>query len=423
MRRAIQIGLLLLLLAGCGQAPKAPSSTNRALALPRRPFPQHTLYTAGTIKPNHLGQDELDAATAAFYEQWKGQYLRSGCGDGRYYVQPTGGGGMDPNTISISEGHGYGMIIAVLMAGYDPQAQAYLDGLYYFFKDHPSTFSPYLMAWNQVAGCSNGPGGDDSATDGDLDIAYALLLADRQWGSAGAIDYRGEALQVIQAIKEHEVNPEYGQLMLGDWVTTTETLYFYATRPSDFMLDHLRAYGAASGDPRWSEVLSTTIELVQLVQGQYSTATGLLPDFIQDINTSPRPADPGFLEGPTDGQYAYNACRTPWRLGTDYLLYGEPATRAALGPINAWVRANTGEDPQRIVDGYDLAGNPVSDYNALAFVAPLGVGAMVAGRPVGDGEYYGDTLKLLCMLVMSGNWWSPDEVGAPSFAYLPVVRR
>ena len=32
------------------------------------------------------------------------------------------------------------------------------------------------------------PGGTDSAFDGDCDIAYALLLADAQWGSAGAID-------------------------------------------------------------------------------------------------------------------------------------------------------------------------------------------------------------------------------------------
>ena len=42
------------------------------------------------------------------------------------------------------------------------------------------------MAWAQNQSCQN-VSGPDSATDGDLDIAYALLLADRQWAINGAI--------------------------------------------------------------------------------------------------------------------------------------------------------------------------------------------------------------------------------------------
>ena len=45
-----------------------------------------------------------------------------------------------------------------------------------------------------------------SATDGDLDIAFGLLLADKQWGSAGAINYLAEARKVIAAIKMFEMN-------------------------------------------------------------------------------------------------------------------------------------------------------------------------------------------------------------------------
>jgi len=45
--------------------------------------------------------------------------------------------------------------------------------------------------------CATPPGDFDSAADGDLDIAYALLLADRQWGSCGTVNYLLEAQRVL----------------------------------------------------------------------------------------------------------------------------------------------------------------------------------------------------------------------------------
>ena len=40
-------------------------------------------------------------------------------------------------------------------------------------------------------------GGDDSAFDGDADIAYGLLLAHAQWGSDGSVNYAADASTVI----------------------------------------------------------------------------------------------------------------------------------------------------------------------------------------------------------------------------------
>jgi endo-1,4-beta-D-glucanase Y len=48
---------------------------------------------------------------------------------------------------TVSEAHGYGMILAVLMAGYDDKAKEYFDGMYWYYKAHPSEITPYLMAW------------------------------------------------------------------------------------------------------------------------------------------------------------------------------------------------------------------------------------------------------------------------------------
>jgi hypothetical protein len=62
----------------------------------------------------------------------------------------------------------------------------------------------------------------------------------------------------------------------------------------------------------------------------------------------------------------------------------------------------------------------------MCFVAPFGVSAMVdAGNQTwlnrvwdavvatGPSGYYGDTVKMLSMIAMSGNWWTPEAAPCP----------
>jgi endo-1,4-beta-D-glucanase Y len=393
---------------------------------PLRAFPQHTPYAAGSIRPDHITQEEMDRVVAQTYDEWKTMYIRQGCDEGRYYLHTnisTGGGSQ---TISISEGHGYGMVITALMAGHDPEARTIFDGMVLFLRDHPSSGDPALMAWNQVEGCTDldGNGTTASATDGDMDIAYALLLADAQWGSDGAVNYRDEAVKTINAIMAQEVNPASLTLQLGDWVNLDNPVHYHATRSSDWMIGHLRAFLAATGDQRWQQVIDNTYATLSTIQTNYSPATGLLPDFVVDTNASPHPADSGFLEGDWDGRYSYNACRFPWRIGTDFMINGEARAKAALAPFNAWIQQASGGDPARIDSGYALDGSMGDQrrYTDLSFVAPIGVSAMagaenqqwlnslwdfIVARPVRDGGYYDNTLKMMSLIVISGNWWQP----------------
>lgn len=318
------------------------------------------------------------------------------------------------------------MMIMALMAGYDSTAKTRFDGLYRFFKDHLTQKDPPLplMAWLQVEkGCRTRDSG--TATDGDLDIAYALLLADKQWGSDGDIDYLQEAINVINAIMDKEINREAWLPFLanGDEEWLSKARYKYGTRPSGFIGDHMRAFESATGDTRWSDVIDAIYTLIVTMQTNYSPLTGLLPDFVQDTNTAPRPVSRDYLEGRWDGQYSWNACRVPWRLGTDYLTSGDTRALDALDKINAWIREKTGERPSQIVSGYTRGGKPFgNELHPMAFVAPFGVGAMVSmdnqewldriwnltvNRPRRMEDYYGNTLKLLAMITMSGNWWQP----------------
>ncbi|MFN2377527.1 MAG: glycosyl hydrolase family 8 [Candidatus Binatia bacterium] len=392
-----------------------------------RPFGSHPMtYAAGSILPNHLSQAALDQAVRDFYDDWKAEYLTETCGAGRYVVLTSVGSG----NLTVSEGHGYGMMLAALMAGHDPAAQDIFDGMFAYFTEHPTATHDRLMSWKQSNSC-NDVDGNNSATDGDLDIAFALLLADKQWGSCGSIDYAAEALAVLEAVLDGDVDAGHAFTLLGDWVTAGVPPYDTSTRSSDFMTGHFASFEAATAETAWGDLRDSLYGIVSSVQASHSAGVGLVPDFIVAPATSPAPAAPGFLEGPRDGMYSYNACRVPWRLATDYVTSGDARAKAALDPLNAWIRTKTGNDPSAIGAGYELDGDAIAgtDYTSMAFTAPFGVGAMVdagnqawlnavwnkvAATPLSAENYYENTLKLLSMIVMSGNWWAPETVGAPT---------
>ena len=381
------------------------------------PFPQHAPYTAGAIKPA-LSQSALDQATKSFYDGWKAAYLVNGCQTNHDYIKY-----QDTGAITVSEAHGYGMVIFALMAGYDTNAQIYFDGMYRFFTNHQSAITPYLMGWQEYPGCVFASGGDDSATDGDMDIGYALLLADRQWGSSGAINYLAEARKVMVALMKGDINTNVWSVKLGDWSDSSDANFFYGTRPSDFMMDHFRAYQIFSGNTNWSRVVDKCYSIIATIQATNSPVTGLIPDFVAHVNTTPAPAPKNYLEASTDPAYSYNSCRVPWRVATDYLVSGDPRAKTALDKINSWIQEKVSGNPANIKAGYNITnGTQLVSYSDNAFTAPFAVGAMVnatnqvwlnklwtniVSQSVASGQYYDNTIKMLDLIVLSGNWWTP----------------
>ena len=414
----ISLVVVLLPLLSSLDTPNTPPTPTAAP--PTRPFPQHRPYHDGSILPDHISRAAMDDSVRSFYRQWKQRYVRKGCQDGESYIWFEGTRG--PNQ-SVSEGQGYGMTIVALMAGYDAEARATYDELFRYYKSHPCKTSPYLMAWQQDKKCRNTDG--SSATDGDLDIAYSLLLADAQWGSGGPIPYREEALEMILAILHQEVNGVTFSFLLSN-DSRPDSKDYYDMRSSDFMPDHLRAFRAASGDLRWDTAIDNNYRLFQYLQDTYSPEAGLVPDFIRKIRGDGHavPAQPHYLESSYDGSYNFNACRVPWRIATDYLLYGDQRSAAFLEKINRWIQQTTKGNPDNISAGYNLAGEDMRqrNYEALCFIAPFAVSAMTGREnqpwlnkvwdymvhfPLHGFDYYDNSIKMLDMIVLSGNYWAP----------------
>lgn len=474
--------LLVFLFIGCNNSltdigdPEGNNVLSRSAAstaATAKPFPQELNYP-GTTKPEGLSQSQLNSDVTDLYDAWKDEYLGmtnfwGGAYDkcdgtdltgarsfNAYYIKAEANGDIDGwadhvEVISQSEAHGYGMITFVLMAGYDPEARGIFDNMYRLYRNLPSNTNSDLMSWALPGHFLNSPL-QASATDGDMDVAYALLLAHEQWGGSPyvgpnipSISYYDAALKIINALKENNLYTDEGthfpRLGIGD---NTGNYYKYrATRSSDFMLSHLDLYQRATKDDIWTDVRDNILSIVSHVQSTYSPETGLMPDFMGNkgsfnVNIQTFDGVSDEAGGKYDDSYFYNGCRFPWRFALSYAHEQHSGAKTALGKINTWLKREYGTgnsfNAAGIKAGYHLNGevnnhedNPEWDapWDDNSFTAPFMAGLMVGDhakemRKIWDAvkgfqppdqygtNYYPNTLKLLSMLLVSGNWWAPE---------------
>ena len=280
--------------------------------------------------------------TVSFYTKWKDKYIIKNpySDDDRYYVQYSEETYSDTHTetaVTVSEAHGYGMLITASMSAHDTEAHDIFDGMYRFYKEHTSSISGNLMAWQQSDNGSAliNSNGNDSASDGDIDIAYSF-------------------------------------------------------------------------------------EIITSFTDEYKT--GLLPDFIikgKNNNFVPAPAD--FLESENDGSYYYNSCRCPWRISMDYLINKEPRALKYAQSISSFFCETSNGEPMDILAGYTLDGKALEDYNDLCFLVPVLTASACTDNTewhdavrnavveYDDDVYFGDTIKMLCLIIDDGGWIVPES--------------
>ncbi len=417
MRKVLLASLAFVFATAFGQMPFL-ANEQAAAANEARPFPQQQNFT-GIIKPNHVNQASLNTAVSSYYDYWKGKYLKNNLSSlpGGYYVKGeiTGSaGGFTP--LGTSEGQGFGMIITVLMAGYDSQAQTIYNGLFKTARAYKSSVNSALMGW-VVADHANAQGNFSSATDGDLDIAYSLILAHHQWGSSGTINYLQEAKTMINAIKASNVTNQ-NRLNLGDW----DSKNALNSRPSDWMFSHLRAFHEVTGDNTWLNVIDALYTAYSQVSDNYASSTGLISDFI--VANPAKPAPEWYLnEFKETNQYYYNASRVPFRVVMDYAFYGETRAKNIADKMAVWIKGKTGGSVSNVKAGYSLSGNALNSYSSAVFTAPLISAATTKSghqtwvnngwdwMKTAKSSYFSDTYNLMNMLYISGNWWKPGGSG------------
>jgi endo-1,4-beta-D-glucanase Y len=339
---------------------------------------------AASIAPD---QAAADAEIRTSYADWK-----------RRYVTPRGAGGLLRVTMAqkggdrtSSEGIGYGMLLAAYL-----NDRPTFDALWGYAKRHRNPRG--LMAWNvSPQGRVLDP---NAATDGDADMAFALVVADARWRAYGA-----DARALIRSLRTHTIEPGTYVVKPGDVWGGSNVM-----NPSYFSPAYYRVFAAYTGDASWNRVIDANYAILARVNAKHSRGTGLQPE-LATID-----GDSSTAEGNFEFHYGYNATRVPWRLAKDAAWNCDRRARGHLDQLNAFFRR---VGASAIRDGYTLQGRPTERWHTAAFVGPAMAGAIVAPdarfraqmwnetlRLRGEG-YYHDSLRLLAILFASGNMQPP----------------
>ena len=398
--------LSAIALAGCGGGDDPPPTPPGPQTGARFPFPRNHFSTNCTY-PGNASNDHARAA----YAKWKTDLVTTdGAGGFQRVVRPDTPDGIAYST--VSEGIAYGMILAVMM-----DDQPLFDNLWRYALLWKIDQSGLMKWYIDPTGTQACPGLTDcgASTDSDEDMAWALVMADRQWGGKGALDeeYLAYAKRHIDAIWKYEVEP-YAPYVLkpGDrWGGSN------VTNPSYFAPAYYRLFAEVSGNANWLKVIDSSYDIIQksLNDTNGNTSNGLVPAWC-DARGAPRPPDPGDAT-----HYQYDAARVPFRIGQDYCWYGEPRAKAYLDKISSFFVA---QGAGGIYDGYALDGTPQPEAaqepsRSAVFVGSAGVGAMsspnhrmfVAGTVdkvatlelLVRSTYYNESWTALSLLMMSGN--------------------
>ena len=383
MRFSLSFSFALALLVGAGCGSKGDSTGGggaggTSAPLPPGlgqggpfPFPQNK--TSGSCTITSVANSA--AATQTAYNSWKSTFVTAtGAGAGLRVQSPQHSGG------TVSEGIGYGMIAAVYVSD-----RPTFDGLWSYAKAHFDAKG--LMNWKITSGGTTASDGNGSATDADEDMAWALLMASDQWSSRAYLD---DARAVIDAMYATEIAGD-GTLKPGDnWGDTT----YY---PDYFSPAYYRVFARATDNPVWSGII---IDRNYSLLASLSGPNGLVP------NSS----DTGTLA--TTSAYGYNACRAPWRIAMDYCFNGEARAKTYLDKAGAFFN---GIGAANIGDGYSNAGAQTSGNHNMAFIGTAGDAGMAGWQTLldgaftfgaggaGDNAYFTNTLRVVHMLMMSGN--------------------
>lgn len=254
---------------------------------------------------------------ASSWEEYKERFINE---DGRVID-------FSADNITTSEGQSYAMLRAVWM-----DDQETFNRVWTWTKENLDRPDDALFGWRwgeQSDGTYGflSDGGENSASDGDQDIALALILASKRWSNS---EYEDQSKEILESLWEVNTATASGKryMIAGNWAQNTEEL---VVNPSYFAPYAWRVFAQVDKEHDWESLIDPAYELLNrsgtepLDTGE---GVGLPPDWVTVVRND------GSLRAPSDGNlrttYSFDAMRTPWRIALDYKWNEDPRAREYL---------------------------------------------------------------------------------------------
>ncbi|MCI0673532.1 MAG: glycosyl hydrolase family 8 [Myxococcaceae bacterium] len=294
--------------------------------------------------------DEL----SALWSFYKFTYIR----DGRVVS-------LDEGDITTSEGQSYAMLRAVWAN--DPWT---FESVWRWTRHHLQVRGDKLFAWkwkDQVLDAN-------SATDADVDVALALILASRRFSQPA---YQEEALAVLDDIWKKDILHLGTRhfVSAGNWAPgeTYPTLHVAYFAPYAY-----EVFAGVDARHPWQSLVTSSYDVLRWLY--FDKGVRLPPElvFVDRRNGELLLAPPGGKESPS----GYDSVPLLWRMAVDAQWFSRPEQelrRRMLAFFEEEYRARG-----RILDRYTTAGRPLSELEGLPHMATVQALARVELPPLAE---------------------------------------
>ena len=281
------------------------------------------------------------------WESYKTHFIHNNS----YVVDPAN------NTIT-SEGQSYALLRSVWL-----NDKTTFDGVWRATKDTLMNDNG-TIAWNSSLSPIGSVTINDlgSATDGDTDIALALIFASKKWEQEG---YLTDAQRLLDAIWESEVKEIDGKYYLvpGPWAKDKDEVII---NPSYLSPYAYRIFAQVDKQHPWEKLVDTSYEVLEgcteATYGGNSSNTGLPPNWCA-LNS-----DGDFIQNKEAGlsstEYSYDAVRTMWRIALDYKWYKDERAKDFLSKSGEFFK-NEIKTKDKIFTGYTHDGKVFENYESV----------------------------------------------------------
>lgn len=299
------------------------------------------------------------------------------------------------DNISTSEGQSYTMLRAVWI-----DDQKTFDDSWQWTKDNLQR-DDYLLSWkfgklpDGSYGIQDSIGGQNTASDGDSDVALSLLMAYSRWKQD---KYLYDALPIIASIWEKEVVQINGKPVLVANDLERNNLDKVIVNPSYFSPYAYKVFARVDKAHDWTSLASNSYDLLQKVSSSdlgSKDSSGLPPDWVAiDRRTGAISA----TDNPDlTTRFSFDAMRTPWRMALDYVWFEDQRAKAVLARYG--FLKDEWDKNQKIAASYDHDGTNAATYEAPAIYGGI-LGYFTVMEPTLAQEIYKAKLSTL---------YDPDE--------------
>lgn len=220
---------------------------------------------------------------------------------------------IDPaSQVTTSEGQSYAMLRAVWM-----DDEPTFRGVWQWTKDHfQFRKEDKLFSWkwqdNKLIDFNN-------ATDADEDIALALILAQRKWGSK---DYLPAAKELLQSIWKEcvvEVKERYYLLPINHYVATQWNGYLF--NPSYLSPAWYRIFAEIDQDHNWNKLANDSYLILNEINNQPDNKIKMPANWYIVENGTGHLLSAKKVQGTESDYFGFDAFRIFWRVALDRQWY------------------------------------------------------------------------------------------------------